>query len=254
VEFWLDPSWTGAANEAARQQIARNYLDNVLVNARDHLDANGAASMEVAVDLSAHLEGSSALPAAFSYDGNTQRFVEHVLDHADDVVFMSYIDSATGLLSWTGYELDLAAGKGRRIQLGADIHYVPPELPINSFADDGPTAFSAMTTTLEAFHMLLTPARAAALDGFTVFHYDSYSAFEPQPRNLADLDGDGDADGADLASLTAWFGGPAADADGVARDADFDGDNDVDLRDFAFFVRCHTGSGTTGPLPDECLR
>lgn len=254
VEFWLDSSWSSASNETARQQIARNYLDNVLVNARDHLDVNGGAGIGLGVDLSAHMEGSNALPGAFVHDGVTQRFVEHVLDHADDVVFMSYIDSASGLLSWGGYELDLAAGKGRTIQLGADIHYVPPELPINSFADNGPTPFSAMTVALETFHALLTPARAAALDGIAVFHYGSYVAFEPSPRNRADLDADGDVDGSDYAAFATLFDGPAKGATGVARDMDFDGDGNIDLLDFAFFARCFTGAGVGGSLADECLR
>ncbi len=252
IEFWLDGTWNPNGPEADRQQIARNYLDNVLINARAHLDAMSAPAMTIGVDLSAHLE--AALPSTFVHGGVTQRFLEHVLDHADDVVLMSYIDSAAGLVSWTGYELDLAAGKGRRIQLGADIHFTPPEVPINTFADDGPTAFAAMTMALEEFHGLLSPARLGALAGFSVFHYDSYAWFEPSPRNLADLDGDGDADGSDLASFAALSAGPAVGADGLARDVDFDGDGDADLYDFAFFARCFTGAGVTGPLADECLR
>jgi hypothetical protein len=254
VEFWLDSSFTDAANETIRQQVARDYLDNVLVNARDHLDANGASSIDVATDLSAHFDISDMLPSAFSYDGVTQRFLQHVLDHADDVVIMSYIDSASGLLSWTGYELDLAHTQGRTIQLGADIHFVPPELSINSFADNSPSAFSAMTTALEQFHLLLTADRLAALDGFSVFYYDGYSSFEPSPRNVADLDGDGDADTDDLASFASQLGGPAVAAQGLAVDDDLDLDGDVDLVDFARFTRCFTGAGQTGPIANECLR
>ena len=254
VEFWLDSSYTGASNEAGRQNVARDYLDNVLVNARDHLDANGGAAIDLAVDLSSHFDVSTMLPSAFLYDGVTQRFVQHVLDHADDVVLMSYIDSASGLVSWTGYELDLAAAKGRTLQLGADIHYVPPELPINSFADNSPTPYAAMTMALEDFHGLLTASRLAALDGFSVFYYDAYANFEPSPHNLADLDGDGDADGDDLAGLAPHLAGPAAIAEGLARDADLDLDGDVDLLDFGLFTQCYTGAGVTAPIPDDCQR
>ena len=252
VEFWLDPAWDG--NEAQRQQVARNYLDNVLVNARDHLDSNGAGDIDIAVDLSTYFDSANMLPSPFLYDGVTQYFIEHVLDHCDDIVLMSYVDSAASLRSVTGYELDLAAGKGRTIQCGVDIQPVPPELSVNSFADNSPTGFSAMTVALEDFHTLLTSSRLGALDGFSVFHYGNYSALEPDPRNIADWDADGDADLADFESFAAHMSGPNVDAEGLARDADFDLDGDVDLADFSLLARCFTGSGVTGPIPDDCLR
>ena len=56
---------------------------------------------------------------------------------------------------------------------------------------------------------------AAALDGVSVFHYDYYAAHEPQPRNIADLDADGDADGDDYSAFESFLGGPAAVATGL---------------------------------------
>lgn len=254
VEFWLDDSWDAATTEAARQQIAIDYLDNVLVNARSHLNTHGESAMEISVDLSAHLENADKLPSAFEYDGTTQFFLEHVLDNTDDVVIMSYIDYAGGLLNWTGYELDAAAGKGHPIQLGADIQPVPPALPINSFADNSPTGFSSMTTTLEEFHTLLSSERLAALDGFSVFHYGGYSTEAPDPRNIADLDGDGDADVDDFQRFQPFLGGPGTSAEGLARDCDFNQDDAVDLADFAQFSSCYTGADVPGAIPGYCER
>lgn len=253
IEFWLDSAFTGAANEAQRQQVARNYFDNVLVNARTYLDSHGGGAVDLAIDLSAHLELSENLPSAFLYAGTTQRFLEHAFDLVDDVVIMSYIDFASGLLSWTAFELDIAALKGRTVILAGDIHYVPPELPINSFADNAPAPFAALTQEFEAFHALLSPVRAQALAGMSIFYTDAYMAFEPQPRYLTDLDGDGDADAADAERFVAWLAGPVAAGQGPARDADFDGDQDCDLLDFAFFGRCLTTTGQA-PLSPECLR
>jgi len=252
VEFWLDSSWTSAPDEAARQQIARNYLDNVLVNARNYLNAQGATGIDIAVDLSTHFNSSGMLPSPMVYNGVTQYFVEHVLDHVDDVVFMSYYDSVSSLLNTTSHELDWAAAKGRRVQLGANIQ--PGELSINTFADNLPTAFAAMTTTLEDFHDALSPARRAALDGFSIFHYDGYAATEPQPHYLADLDGDGDVDGDDFTRFECYLWGPGVSAAGPARDRDFNLDGAVALDDFALFARCFTGSGGGGSSPAECQR
>lgn len=255
MEFWLSSAWTGAANESARQDVARLYLDNVLVTARNRLDAAGLVEMPVGTDLSSHFDTVNMLPSPMLYDGSVQCFNEHVLDNADDVVFMSYIDFESGLLDWTDHELDLAAGKGRRIQIGADIAPVPPEVPINSFADNfAPTPFSSMTKTLELYHTLLTPTRLAALDGVSVFHYDHYAAQAPQPRNVADLDADGDADEDDYGAFESFADGPGVAAAGLAKDGDLDDDGNVTLLDFAVMMRCNTGAGVTGPIPDECIR
>lgn len=251
-EFWIDATWSAAPDEAARQQIARNYLDNVLVNARTHLDTHGAAGMDIAVDLSTHFNSSSMLPSPMLYDGVTQYFVEHVLDQVDDVVFMSYYDSVGSLLSTTSHELDWAAGKGRRVQLGADIQ--PGELPINTFADNLPTPYCAMTTVLEDFHTALTPTRLAALDGFSVFHYGGYSDAEPAPHWRPDLDGDGDVDGDDFTTFAPYLGGPDVVATGLDRDGDFTRDGAVALDDFALLAQCFTGAGGPGPLPAACER
>jgi hypothetical protein len=255
VEFWLSSAWFAAANESQRQAVAREFLDNVVVGARDHLDAADAGQFEVGVDLSSHFDTSAMLPSPMLYDGQTQRFIEHVLDLTDNAVFMSYIDSASGLVGWTNNELDYAAGKGVRIILGADQQPAPPEVPINTFADNfTPTPYATMTRELELFHTFLTPARAEALAGFSVFHFDGYAAQFPDPRNIADLDGDGDADTADLAQLTAAAGGPMIGAVGLARDGDLNLDGAVDLRDFAALVDCFTGAGVTGPIADHCRR
>lgn len=251
-EFWIDASWGAAGTEAGRQQIARNYLDNVLVNARTHLDSHGGAAIDIAVDLSTHFNSSSMLPSSMLYNGVTQYFVEHVLDHTDDVVFMSYYDNVSSLLNTTSHELDWASGKSRRVQLGADIQ--PGELPINTFADNTPTPFSAMTTTLEDFHTYLTAPRLAALDGFSVFHYGGYVAAEPNPRRSADLDGDGDVDGNDLARLSPYLLGPGVAATGLARDCDLNLDGSVALDDVALFAQCFTGAGGAGPVPGSCNR
>lgn len=251
VEFWIDATWTAAGTEAGRQQIARDYLDNVLVNARNHLDASGESDMEVAVDLSAHFNSASYLPSPMLYNGTTQYFVEHVLDLANDLVFMSYYDSASSLLNTTSHELDWASGKGRRVQLGANIQ---PGTGINTFADNAPTPFSAMTTVLEQYHTLLSAPRLAALDGFSVFHYDGYLANEPNPHNWADLDGDGDADLADYTRFAPYVSGPAGPASGLARDGDLTGNGTVALDDFSRFCECFTGAGVTGPIPQVCER
>jgi hypothetical protein len=254
VEFWTGSAWDAAANEAERRQIAIDFFDNVLANARTHLDANGGGDMKISVDLWAHMENSSNLPTPFLYAGSTQHFLGHLFDLADDVVIMSYIDYAGGLWNWTNFELDIAVAKGRTIQLGADIQPVPPALPINSFADDAPTGYAAMTRELEAFHGLLSSAHAAVLDGFAVFQYTGYVDEAPDPHNLADLDGDADADVADAMLFELFLLGPGVPAVGLARDGDFDGDGKTTLVDFAIFTRCFTGSGVTAPVPPECAR
>jgi hypothetical protein len=129
------------------------------------------------------------------------------------------------------------------------------KFPSTPFADNfTPTPYATMTRELELFHTFLTPARAEALAGFSVFHFDGYAAQFPDPRNIADLDGDGDADTADLAQLTAAAGGPMIGAVGLARDGDLNLDGAVDLRDFAALVDCFTGAGVTGPIADHCQR
>lgn len=245
VEFWLDTPWD-TPDEATRQQIGRDYLDNVLVLARNYLDANGASELEIAVDLSAHFNSSHMLPSPMLYNGVTQHFVQHVLDHSDDVVFMSYYDSVSSLANTTYHELDWAAAKGRKVQLGANLQ--TNEAPINTFADNSPTAFSSMTKTLEDFQSRLTPQRLAALDGFTVFHYTGYSDFEPSPRWLTDLDGDGRRDAADWLRLEPYLLGPGVPADGLARDADFTGDGFATLADVALFMQCLSSADSV------CLR
>ncbi len=252
IEFWLHSSWGGT--ESQRRQVAIKYFDNVLANARTHLDANGASDVDIAVDLSTHFDTAGMLPSRFSYRGVTQYFLEHTLDLVDDVVLMSYYDTATALANVTSAELDMAAGKGRRIQLGADIHHVPPELPVNSFADDGPTPNAAMTMTLEEFHRRLSPARLAALDGFSVFHYDSWASYAPNPGNIADWDGDGDVDLDDYTSWVEHLGGPAVIAAGLARDADLNGDGVADLADYARLAVCFTGADAGDPVPPGCER
>ncbi len=254
VEFWLDSTYKNAGTQAGRRQVAINFLTNVLINAREHLDANGASNMAIGVDLSAHHESSSHLPSAFSFNGTTQVFIEHVMDLADDVVLMSYIDSAAGLLNWTGYELDKAAGKGRRIMVATSLQPIPPAVSINTFWDNLPTAFSAMTTAVRTYHTLLSASRAAALAGVSVFHYDHYLDVTPQPRNRADLDGDGDADATDYAELVSYLAGPTLAAEGLAANGDLNGDGAVDLADFGLFAECFTGAGVTGPIPALCER
>jgi len=254
VEFWLDSTYKNAADEAGRRQVAINYLTNVLVNARQHLDANGETDMAIGVALSSHHENSTHLPSAFSYGGTTQYFIEHVMDLVDDVVLMSYIDSASGLLSWTSYELDKAAGKGRQILVATDLQPIPPALSINTFWDNLPTAFSAMTTAVRTYHTLLSPSRAGALAGVSVFHYDYYLDVAPQPRNRADVDGDGDADAADYAEFASYLAGPTVAAEGLAVDCDLDHNGAVDLADFGRFAECYTGAGVTEPIPAGCER
>ena len=251
-EFWLDSSWGGS--ESSRQAVARDYFDNVLVNARNYLDSNGEQDMKLAVDLSSHFDVSSMLPSAFYYDSSTQYFLEHTLDLVDDVVFMSYYDTATALINVMAYELDLAAGKGRKVQLGADVAPVPPEVSNNSFADNSPNAYVAMVDTLEYFHTRLNSSRLNALDGFSVFHYDYYTSITPNPGNIADMDGDEDVDLNDYLSFLPYLGMPDQEIVGVGRDADLDRDGDVDLADFSLFSRCFTGSGSTGPVPEVCDR
>lgn len=254
VEFWIDSSWSAAANETERQAIAIDYLDNVLVNARQYLDAQGETDMDISVALSAHLENSDKLPTPFLYNGTTQSFLGHVFDNADGVVIMSYIDYASGLLSWTGFELDVASGKSRMIQLGADIQPVPPAASINSFDDNSPTGYASMTTTLESFHTLLTPVRLAVLEGFAVFQYTGYGPSSPNPHNLADLDGDEDVDADDFAQYADALAGPTVTAIGLDRDSDLNEDGAADLLDFAIFSRCYTGAGVTSPVPTSCER
>ncbi len=253
VEFWTDDSWDAAADEAARQQIAINYLDNVLVNARTYLDACGESDMDITVDLSAHHENSNHLPNPFFYNGTTQHFIGHVMDYVDDVAVMSYIDYASGLLNWTGFELDIAVAKGRKIQLGADIQPSPPAVPINTFADNSPTGYSSMTVTLESFHTLLTSSRLAALDGFAIFQYTGMINEAPNPYSIADLDGDEDVDLADYDHFAASLLGPGLAVEGLACDDDLDNDGEVTLTDFAILTRCYTGSGVSA-VSQECRR
>ncbi len=252
IEFWLHSTWGGT--ESQRQQVAKNYFDNVLVNARTHMDENGASGVGIAVDLSTHFDTTGMLPSPFAYGGVTQYFLEHTLDLVDDVVLMSYYDTATALANVTIPELDMAAGKGRQIQLGADIHHVPPELPVNSFADDDPTPNAAMTMTLEEFHARLSAARLAALDGFSVFEYESWASYAPDPGNIADWDGDGDVGASDYASWAAHLAGPGIEVQGVARDADLTGDGNVDLADWAVLAVCFTGEDAGDPVPPGCDR
>jgi hypothetical protein len=251
-EFWLDPTWTG--NEANKRQVAIRYLDNVLANARDFLALRNAAHIGIAVDLSSHFDASSFLPTAFAYDGTTQYFLQHVLDLVDDVVLMSYYDNTTALSNVSVPELDMAAAKGRRIQLGADVQPTPPEVASNTFADNAPTCHVAMTTTLESFHAGLSANRLAALDGFTVFHYGGYLSAMPAVRNIADWDGDGDADASDFNAFAPHLAGPDQAVAGLGRDADFDLDGDVDLADAALLQLCFTGPGISGPIPSACER
>jgi hypothetical protein len=252
IEFWLDDTWV--APESTKREVAIRYFDNVLVNARNHLATRGAAHLPIGVDLSSHFDTAGLLPTAFAYGGQTQHFLGHVLDLVDDVVLMSYYDTATALANVSNFELDLAAGKGRRIQLGADLQPTPPEVPTNTFADNLPTAFSAMTSTLELFQSQLSATRRAALDGFSVFHYGGYRGAAPAVRNIADNDGDGDADLVDFSALFAYWAGPGLPAAGLAADADLDRDGDVDLADAALLQLCFTGTDVTGPIPAACER
>ena len=255
LEFWASAAWGAAANESQRRNIAIQYLDNILVAGRQHLDANGGAALTIGVDLSSHFDTSGMLPSVMTYNSVSQHFLEHVLDYADEVVLMSYIDSAGGLLSWTDTELDFAAAKGRTLQLAADIAPVPPEVPINSFADNfTPTPFSAMLTALESFHDLLNASRLAALDGFTVFHYDHFLSRTPRPRSLADLNGDAEVDTGDFSLLISYLSGPAVSPPRVGLDADFDGDGAVSMSDFQRFQICFTGPGCGCPVPADCQR
>ena len=250
IEFWLDDSWDG--NLAQREQVARDYFDNVLITARSYLDAHGGMTLPIAVDLSSHFDTSGMLPAQFEHGGLTQFFLEHVFDHADDVVLMSYYDSAGALSSVANYELSLAHGKGRRLQLGADQE--PNELPINTFADNLPTAYAAMTMALQNFHAGLSSERAAALAGFSVFHYDGYRAATPAALSVADLDGDEDVDADDFTLFVDYLGGPSVPAIGVARDADFDLSGATDIADFARLAVCFTGPDCGCPVPANCER
>lgn len=251
VEFWLDSEWKNASSEAARQVVARKYLDNVLVKARSVLNANQAASIEVATDLAAHFDSTEWLPSKMVYDSNNQYFIEHVLDHADDVVIMSYYDDVPTLWAVSRFELDAAAGMSRKIQLGADIAPIPPENPVNTFADETPTPYSAMTTVLQDFHTVLTPVQLAGLDGFSIFHYAPYSAQTPNPLSRADLNGDGQVTAADFTIFAAYLLGPNVAAASIAKDGDFDRSGAVDLLDFAQFQVCFTGSGS---VPSGCER
>lgn len=256
MEFWLSAAWGSANNEADRQDVAREFFDDVLANANNHLANIGESQMPMGVDLSAHFDVSGMLPSAMLYDGVTQQFLEHVLDSTDSVVLMSYIDSPSGLVGWTDVELNLAAAHGRKLILGADLQPTPPEVPINTYADNfTPTPFSAMTKSLDGFHSLLSAAELSALAGFSVFHYDGYIGNEPSVRNIADFDADMDVDAAiDYFLFGLFLDGPDSSATGLARDADFDLDGKVTLRDFGIFMQCFTGSGITGPIPDSCLR
>ena len=207
IEFWLDPDWPVLQED--RQEVARQYLENVLVNARDYLDSHNASYVEIGVDLSAHLNNPGYLPQPFKFrpeEEEPQYFLEHVLDHADDVVLMSYYDSAYEINDSIEWELEQLDGSGDKLQLGAMIQ--PGHLPINTFADNSPDPYTAMTTELTAFHAGLSPAQLAVLDGFSVFHYDGYSEFAPRPANVADFDDDGDVDLADFAIFTQCFRGP----------------------------------------------
>lgn len=253
VEFWVDASWTGT--EAQRQQIARDYFDNVLVNARNHLDANGGGAITLSVDLSAHFDTPGMLPAAFFYNGTTQFFLEHVLDLVDDVILMSYLDTPGGLFTITVPELDMAVGKGRMIQLAVDVEPVPPEVPINSFADNfTPTPYSAMTKAIQDLHAALTPERLGALEGFSIFHYDGYRNHTPPVRSFADLDGDEDIDVDDFDDFAGFMNGPDMPVSGIALDADLQADGSVDLKDFAQFQICFTGPGMGPPADSTCNR
>jgi hypothetical protein len=256
MEFWLSAAWSGASNEGDRQSVARDFLDDVLVNARDHLASIGESQTPIGVDLTAHFDVAGMLPSPMLYDGVTQLFLTHVLDLADSVVVMSYIDSPSGLEGWTAVELNIAAASGRKLILGADIQPAPPEVPINTYADNfTPTPFSAMTKSLDGFHSLLSAAELSALAGFSVFHYDGYIGNEPSVRNIADFDADMDVDAAiDHLLFGMFLDGPDVSATGLARDADFDLDGKVTLRDFGIFMQCFTGSGVSGPIPDSCLR
>jgi len=252
VEFWLIAPWSQV--EASNQDVARIFLDNVLVGARSYLDAHGGTAVELGCDLSTHFDTSGMLPSPMLYGGVTQYFVQHVLEHADNVTLMSYYDTAGAILNVTYNELDYAAAKGRRIMLGADVAPVPPEYPTNSFADNTPTPYSAMTVALQDFHGLLTPARLGALDGFSVFHYDYYAAITPNPLSRADLNGDATVNFADFTIWKNYYGGPDVPAVWAARDGDYDGSGSVDLADFAAFARCYTGADCGCPVPDECAR
>lgn len=244
IEFWLDDSWDG--DETRRQQVARQFLDNVLVNARNWLDASGAAMLATGVDLSTHFDAAGMLPSVFDFNGQTKYFLEHVFDHTDDVVLMSYYDSVNALATTTLFELDLAAAHGRTLQLGANVQ--PDELPINTFADNLPTPYASMTRVLQDFHANLSPARLAALDGFCVFYYDQYVALAPPIRRTGDLDGDEDVDPEDLELFLRYLTGPGIPVSGLSRDADFDRNGTVDLEDLADFGRAFTGRFTpAGP-------
>jgi len=255
IEFWVSSAWRAASSEAERRPIARAFFDNVLVEARAHLDANGGSGLPIGIDLNSNIDTSAFLPSPFDYNGVNQLFIEHALDLTDTIVLMSYIDFPSGLMLWTRDELDIAAARGRRLTLGADIAPVPPEAPINSFADNfTPTPFSAMTTALEQFHTLLTAPRLAALDGFAVFHYDFYSAQAPQPRSVVDFDGDGNADALDFLLFESYFLGPDLPAPRVGNDADLDGDGSISMSDFARFQTCFTGPDCGCPVPADCRR
>jgi hypothetical protein len=252
VEFWLNSPWSDV--EAGNQVVARTFLDDVLVSARAYLDEHGGTLVDLGCDLSTHFDATGMLPSPLLYDGVTQYFLQHVLDHADSVTLMSYYDSAGALLNTTYAELDQAAAKSRRIMLGADVAPVPTEHPNNSFADNTPTPYSAMTVALQNFHGLLTTTRRGALDGFAVFHYDYYPALTPNPLNRDDLNGDGTVNFADFTIWKTYYGVPGVPAVWAARDGDYDLSGSVDLADFAHFARCYTGDNCGCPVPEGCAR
>jgi hypothetical protein len=65
----------------------------------------------------------------------------------------------------------------------------------------------------------------------------------PLPTRTADFDGDGDVDGADLATFGNALSGPSV-MTMSPEIGDLDGDGDTDQSDFAILQRCLSGAGT----------
>lgn len=145
----------------------------------------------------------------------------------------------TSALKMAPYNNTFAALAGSPTIAGSYV-YVP--------CGDGRLHVLDLATGAEAWSMdfgapiLSAPCISDRFLFLTSFDGHVYALADRSRFRFADLDDDGDVDGADMAILVPCLGGSALPISEDCVSSDLDADGDVDLADFGLFQRCVNGS------------